>query len=693
MNHQNSNTANFGKYIIEKELGRGGMGVVYKAYDTQYDIYVALKLITKEGFSQDDYERFSQEIKALARLNHPNIVRFYEFSTTPKPYFTMEYIEGCTLDKKIKEHNVKSLWLVEVMMQICKALEHAHQCNIIHRDIKPSNILIDTQGVVKVMDFGVAKIDSAHRQNLSQSGTIIGSIHYMAPEQVLGKATYASDIYSVGATMYEALTYRTMYQGDNQMNIFYKIIRNDFIPLRQIRPQISPYLEAICIKCLQKRRKKRYQSFTELHTELKNFKSNRPITAKKYTKWDAFYKFFNRHRFALTSVVIIFLTLVISLFVTLGALKKADQTAQKLQVALEEADQSSEKLQKLNEAMLQSLTYISRQNRHVDLFRDAQFLKPVRDVFAQSLELQTADQYRILRGYVLLESHHEKDLLQAVKDYTAILQKVKNHFMYTNRGKAYERLGKRKKAIADYNRAIALDANHYFAFFNRGVLFQKAKPHRAISDYTQVIKLHPSYYKAYYNRGQVYYDLAKYQEALADFSKVLSIVPEYVHAYFWKGLTYRKLNKADVGLQNFSHAIKVDAKYFRAYFQRGVIYVNKKQFVKAERNFSQAIAINPKFWGAYVQRGVLYRHLQKYDKALADFNLVVKHDSKNFAGYLHRGVLFYEMEDTKKALEDFHTVITLNPRHKKTYHHLFLCYRRLGQKEKMQEYIKKWEEK
>ena len=262
------------RYQILKELGRGGMGAVYKVFDQHLKRTVAMKVIF-EQYS----ERFSMELETMARLQHPNIIQLFEYGLSPQPFFIMEYIEGITLGEYCEKQKVCEAQLIDLFIQICEAMCEAHGQKILHRDLKPSNIMV-CGGQIKVMDFGLAK--EIGGEKLSRTGDIVGTPVYMAPEQLEGKASQQSDIYSIGATLYEVLTNRQLYQGASDLNIIIQIHEKNPIVPRDLNPDISPYLEAICLKCLMKKPEKRYRSAQALLREFKNLKNNRPIIAKKY---------------------------------------------------------------------------------------------------------------------------------------------------------------------------------------------------------------------------------------------------------------------------------------------------------------------------------------------------------------------------------------------------------------------------
>lgn len=317
----------FAHYEIEQKLGEGGMGAVYRAYDTRLRNTVALKVIQGKNTLQS-VQRFLREASAMAQLNHPGIVRFYEAGENPQPYFTMEYIEGFTLAQAIKEKHVTFDFIVDVIIQICEALQAAHRKQILHRDIKPSNIMIDRQGQAKIMDFGLAKqVAEDGLTQLSQEGRPLGTFLYMSPEQVRGQTSISSDVYSLGATLYEAITYRPVFQGD-QIGLMYQIFHDDPLLPRKLNPAISPYLEAICLKCIHKKPEKRYKNFGALAADLRNFKSHRPISAKKYNQWHAISNFVRRNKIACSVIVTVFLCMTVALVLIMRSQAIAMENAQ-----------------------------------------------------------------------------------------------------------------------------------------------------------------------------------------------------------------------------------------------------------------------------------------------------------------------------------------------------------------------------
>jgi len=248
-------TKNFDRYIIRKELGRGVMGKVCEAYDPKLDRVVAIKLLLGGANAQEKEEkRFLREAKATEKLNHPNIVKVYDVGHADNQYFfTMEVIRGITF-KKFLKGNVHKNDLLKILAKITSAMGYAHSQGIIHRDLKPANIMIEGLEP-KVLDFGLVKVmEESHA--LTSTGTILGTLTYMAPEQAKGlKIDSRIDIYALGMMLYEILTGQVPFQGQTTLGLICKIVREAPMPPNELNPNISPGLSNICLKAIAKDKK------------------------------------------------------------------------------------------------------------------------------------------------------------------------------------------------------------------------------------------------------------------------------------------------------------------------------------------------------------------------------------------------------------------------------------------------------
>ena len=262
------------RYELLEVIGSGGMAVVYKAKCHRLNRLVAVKVLKSDLAEDADFRRrFRDESQAVAMLSHPNIVSVYDVSRGETEYIVMELIDGITL-KQYMEKRGQLNWreALHFITQIMKALSHAHSRGIIHRDIKPQNIMVLRDGSVKVADFGIACLANS-ANTLTQEA--LGSVHYMSPEQARGDRTDArSDIYSAGVVLYEMLTGRLPFEGDNAVSVAIQHLSSVPLSPREINPDVPEALELICMKAMASDLEKRYASADEMLADLEEFRKN-----------------------------------------------------------------------------------------------------------------------------------------------------------------------------------------------------------------------------------------------------------------------------------------------------------------------------------------------------------------------------------------------------------------------------------
>ncbi len=275
-----------GRYEITELIGVGGMADVYKATDIIDNKVVAVKILKKEFAENEEFlRRFRNESKAIALLSHPNIVKVYDVGFSEKIQFiVMEYIDGITLKEYIENEKVLT-WKdsVHFIIQILRALQHAHDRGIVHRDIKPQNIMLFTDGTIKVMDFGIAKF--AREDGATATDQAIGTVHYISPEQARGDVTdEKSDIYSVGVMLYEMLTGQKPFDTDNPVTVAVMHMQNTAERPRSINPDIPAGLEEIILRAMEKDAENRYQTASDMIRDIESFKANTQMTFGYYVE-------------------------------------------------------------------------------------------------------------------------------------------------------------------------------------------------------------------------------------------------------------------------------------------------------------------------------------------------------------------------------------------------------------------------
>ncbi len=328
-----------GRYQILRVIGEGGMGVVYEAEQDQPRRRVALKVIRPGLTSPQILRRFDRESQALARLHHVGIAQIYEAGTAetshgPQPYFAMEFIQGTPLGEYANTHHLRARERLELMAEICEAVEHAHQKGIIHRDLKPGNILVDETGQPKVLDFGVARVTDSDAQLTKQTdiGQLLGTLAYMSPEQVTGDAKGVdtrSDVYALGVILYELLAQRLPYQVSDDLYDAVRTIREeDPKRLSSINRVFHGDVETIVAKALEKDKMRRYASAAAMKGDIRRYLLDQPIAARPASTVYQLQKFARRHKALVAAAVIVFVVLVAGVIVSTMQAVKARRAEQ-----------------------------------------------------------------------------------------------------------------------------------------------------------------------------------------------------------------------------------------------------------------------------------------------------------------------------------------------------------------------------
>ena len=348
----------FGGYELLEEIGRGGMGLVFRARQLSLDRLVALKMLLHGSFSNpSSFERFHLEAEAAAHLDHPNIVPIYEVGHHEgQPYYSMKLIEGKSLELVIAQASVQSAeWVrraAELVATIARAVAFAHQRGVLHRDIKPHNILLDQQGQPHLTDFGLAKLLD-QESGLTVGTGVIGSPGFMAPEQATGnnkQVTTAADVYGLGSVLYVLLTGKAVFQAETPLETLRQVVEQQPVRPRVLNPTVDGDLETICLKCLQKEPAKRYASAQSLAEDLESCLRGEPIQARPVTPAERFWLWCRRQPVRATLTAALALSLIFGFIgvvwqwkrATAGELR-ARQNAyaadlQLAQVALEKGD-------------------------------------------------------------------------------------------------------------------------------------------------------------------------------------------------------------------------------------------------------------------------------------------------------------------------------------------------------------------
>ncbi|MBI3269086.1 MAG: protein kinase [Planctomycetes bacterium] len=536
-----------GKYEILAELGRGGMGVVYKAREPGIGRLVALKaMISTGGAEEAQVARFHREMKTASSLRHPAVVSIYDIGVeNGLPYFTMDLIDGETLDTKLAQAPIPLREGLEWIRVVADALEHAHRQGILHRDVKPSNIIIDRAGRPFLTDFGLAKeIGSSTRITLS--GAVVGTPAYMSPEQADGAPLDPrSDLYSLGAVMYEVLTRQRAFEGASPAAIIFQTLNRDPLPPRKVNPRIHRDVETICEKALQKEPSRRYASGAEMAQDIARFLAGEPILARPPSMIFRTARWGRKHRLALGVGIVALVALggVWSFHrATRGRLerkieedRRREEARARAQAAVETAKLSrgDARLGHLNAALeADPDCFEAHVLRCRELWYAGKFDGAVKDV-DHALQLRPEDpaarllRFRLFRFSLANDALAEQDLA-AVADAggdsapLAVLQ-----------GYAEWVAGRTERARAAFERGARMDGRSPAARTGLGWCFlAEGKWGEALGACDFAVELDPQSPEVWSLRARIFLALCRYEEAAEFAQKVLERWPTAIEVAF-----------------------------------------------------------------------------------------------------------------------------------------------------------------
>ena len=404
-------------YDLLQELGRGGMGVVYRAQHLALKRIVALKMVLGFGGDSDALHRFRAEAEAVVRLHHPNIVQIYEVGARAgRPYCALEYVDGGTLAKKLAQTPQPARYAAAVVQALARAVHHAHEQGIAHRDLKPSNVMLTRQGTPKVTDFGLAKKldDDAGR---TQTGAVLGTPSYMAPEQAEGKTSQIgplADVYALGAILYEMQTGRPPFRGTSVIDTLEQVRNSEPVPPSHLNPAVPRDLETICLKCLQKDPSKRYGSADELANDLRRFLGGEPVQARPVGMGERVWRWCWRNPVAALLVISLVVGFVVATSGWVKAKLNGDEKERQRLAAIDAGNKAHAEAERAlaAEGLRRQQRYWADLPLASQFFRDGR-IKPALDLLDRERPEPGQEDLRQFEWYALYElCHGEKRVLK-----------------------------------------------------------------------------------------------------------------------------------------------------------------------------------------------------------------------------------------------------------------------------------------
>lgn len=707
-----------GRYQILGELGRGGMGAVYKAYHPQLQQIFALKvMLVGESASEKMLSRFHREIQTMAKMKHPGILQIVDSGQEGgQHYFAMEYVEGTTL-AQYRKQRLPLRKSVSIIQKVLEALDYAHQQKIVHRDLKPENIFLTQEELPKIGDFGLAKdlASSAEEQRITRTGAILGTANYMAPEQARGeiqKIDARTDIYSVGVCLYELLTGRCPHQAPNLTQLLYQISQREPLPPSFFNPAIHRDLDTILLKALEKTRAKRYSSAKAFAEDLRCFLEGYPIHAKPANRTERLLKWSRRHRYQ----VLFFLVFLFVFAGTVGIfwLSRFRASHQQMEKWYQEAIQSQQRAEQVHEDTFWATSQKTKHlfyalntlNQGLKTHKNSRPLQQKKwEIGTTLIQIACREKSYILADY--LASEMQSLLLFSANERNALFEQIQTQ--QTQQAQFHQKQFEQwlKRLQQKHSPAVLKDA--IFAiikmpepeifeqlqtqaekaqqyFLQEGTLFQE----ESFLFYEAIIKtlgrlgnkragkiLWESLRKvknqmAVVPVGARSYAKTQYMIWLAQAIADLKL-KEYTEAFgeirfemaqdslFWKRTqrAYRKLLQLQPQQKNESEKAPTSQKAF--------LLFAVEDFDSAIQELDRLIRLNPKDSDTYRNRGLAKRSKGDYSGAIQDYNRSLALNPESVATYNDRALCKKDLEDWDGALADFNQVLQLDAHFIKGY--------------------------
>ncbi|MFZ9822509.1 MAG: protein kinase domain-containing protein, partial [Gemmataceae bacterium] len=695
-------------YDILGELGRGGMGVVYRAKQRGLGRMVALKMILGgANVNPEDVARFELEARAVGSMTHPNIVQVYEVGEfNGAPYFSLEFVDGGPLDKKLENSPQPAEWSARMMLQLARGMAYAHSKQIIHRDLKPANVLVSKDGVGKIADFGLAKKMDAD-DGKTRAGSIMGTPSYMPPEQAGGQTEEIgplADIYSLGAMFYEFLTGRPPFKGTTLLQTLEDVRKKEPVPPITLVASVPLDLQTICLKCLEKEKEKRYPTADELADDLQRYLNGEPIHARPVPWHTKAIKWAKRHPSKAGLVGVSTLFVMFLFFGMAGIIVRSSRENARVtkvrsyaqpellqakalfeekkytssreildrlvasltrETALDDIKIPATELLGQAEQRIKATTDVAKFEKHYD---DALF--HAADVIGERVDGRGRSILEAASGLSLLGIDYKKDAKYVLNLPDHLSSQEKKHL--TEEALELAIMISRRNAIALPGITpdeLKTRLNESLEFMDKTLGF--AKPNHVY----------------YLIKADLHERLGQSKEALEELAKSKSIAPERSAEFFFLGMGAFQRNEYAQAQEFFQKAVRKDPDFFWANFFTAVCQVKQEQWAPARASLTSCIATRQDLGPAFLVRGIVDAKLLKrtgatrdseFQEALDDFQKAEKYGIPKFEILVNKAALFFEIDNIPEAQNLLKEAVLLRPEDPRGLNNLALCYRKQG---------------
>jgi serine/threonine protein kinase/tetratricopeptide (TPR) repeat protein len=687
-------------FEIIEEIGRGGMGVVYKARDTKLDRLVALKFLPHELIWNTAIKnRFIREARAASALDHPNICTIYEINESEQGqmFIAMAYYDAETLKQKLEKGSLSVQEAVDITLQICRGLKKAHQKGLIHRDIKPANILITRDGIVKIVDFGLAKLEGQTR--ITKDSSTMGTVAYLSPEQASGEEVDArTDIWAVGAMLYEMLAGQLPFKGDVDQVLIYSILHEDPVPLAS-KCHVPEEIELVVEKALQKEADHRYQHIADLENDLSPIlgaessideldrlrKSSRKATPKK--------------RFWIPVLVILGLILVFLVskrFILKNASIKEPIPIAVISFQNQTGDAAYDYLQDaIPNLLITSLEQspalrVTTWERLYDLLRqinkaDTKVIN--RDIGFELCRLDGIEAI-VLGSYIkagntfatdvkVLDVSDKRLIRSAQAKGEGVASILRNQIDELSR-EISKGVGLSEQTFRETHMKLAEVTTSSMEAYRNFILgrdcMERSYWEDALPFFKKAIELDSTFCMAYLNLARTYvmlFHAAESNLAFYQAKKYSHKATEKERLYIEETMSYFDSNKRYHILKEM---VKKYPKEKRVYYRLGCYYFENRMLDEAINAFESSLKLDPEYGPALGYLGATYMAAEDFDKALKIKKSYAKKSPNDAEPVVSMGDLYFRMGQLKDAVQEYERAIQFNPKFYQTYLKISYCY-------------------
>lgn len=670
-------SSSFLHYDIKKKLGEGGMGVVYLARDTKLNRDVALKFLPKHiANSIVERRRFEIEAQAAAGLNHPNIAHVYAIEQVDdEPFIVLEYVEGKELKEVIDDGILSPDDKLDIATQIAKGIQTAHEKGIIHRDIKSRNIMFDGAKTIKIMDFGLARLEGS--DHITKTGTTIGTTAYMSPEQLRGtEADARSDIWSFGVVLYELFSGKMPFRGLHEPAVMYSITEEPPQPLENAEEKVPGHIQAIIDKCLEKNPDDRYQSMSEILDDLRD---QNPMSKKEPAKSHSFSAKTTRNlSVGLTAVMLLIAVLY---FLQDGSSLFGNNVPDRRYLAVLPVENigNNAEMQAICDGLAETFSY---RLSELEQYEDSYWVTPASEIRKENVV--SASQANRMFGVNLAISAS----IQTVQDSTRLILELVD-------ADNVRRISTRQVVVHSDNLAM-LEFNAVKEMLAMLEIDLKPKVERTIRE---SVPANPKAYE-YYLKGRASLqqdaNLNDLDDAIDYFEQAVVMDSDFVLAYAGLGEAYwsqyevtgnvEYVNLAEISL---NRAISLNDQLAPVQYLFGLVKSGTGQYEESIRYFERSLDIDPKYTAAYREMANVFNEIGDTDRALETYQQAIELKPDYWEGYKDLGVYHLSNGDFENAIKNFEEVISITPNNSKAFSNLGIAYYYQGQNDRAREMFEK----